>query len=412
MIEFLDLQHYRDSLVAGLPYGVRKVVELARALATEPKLLLLDEPSSGLNVEETDDMAFWIQDIRNELGITVLMVEHDMALVSKVSDRVLAMAQGKVLALGTPAEVQAHPGVIEAYLGTADEAESLRRPKPQPVGQAASPQPERVEGCMSESILTLSNVESAYGPVKAIRGVSLQVRKGEIATVLGANGAGKSTILKTISGIIDPRKGTVEFDGHDITARDPAEIVRLRLCHVPEGREVFPLLSVRDNLMMGAYTRADRDGVARDLETVFGYFPILKERAEPTGRTALGRPAADARDQPRADGRPAPDPARRAEPGAVARGSTKEIFEIVVRINRERGTTMLRGRAERADGAQRSRPRLCARERPHRDGRPLRGAAREGRHQGVLPRHEESRRARRAALEDQEELAMREAEQP
>jgi branched-chain amino acid transport system ATP-binding protein len=127
VIDFLDLQHHRDSMVAGLPYGVRKVVELARALATGPKLLLLDEPSSGLNVEETDDMAFWIQDIRNDLGITVLMVEHDMSLVSRVSDRVLAMNQGEVLALGTPAEVQAHPGVIEAYLGAAADASSLRR---------------------------------------------------------------------------------------------------------------------------------------------------------------------------------------------------------------------------------------------------------------------------------------------
>jgi branched-chain amino acid transport system ATP-binding protein len=127
VIEFLDLQHYRESMVAGLPYGVRKVVELARALATGPKLLLLDEPSSGLNVEETGDMAFWIQDIQKDLGITVLMVEHDMTLVSRVSDRVLAMNQGEVLATGTPAEVQAHPGVIEAYLGTADDATSLRR---------------------------------------------------------------------------------------------------------------------------------------------------------------------------------------------------------------------------------------------------------------------------------------------
>jgi branched-chain amino acid transport system ATP-binding protein len=128
IIDFLDLQHHRDSLVAGLPYGVRKVVELARALCTEPRLLLLDEPSSGLNVEETDDMAFWIQDIQHELGITVLMVEHDMSLVSKVSSRVLAMNQGQMLAMGTPREVQNDPGVIEAYLGSVDDVTSLRRP--------------------------------------------------------------------------------------------------------------------------------------------------------------------------------------------------------------------------------------------------------------------------------------------
>jgi len=133
VIDFLDLQHYRDTLVGGLPYGVRKVVELGRALATEPRLLLLDEPSSGLNVEETDDMAFWIEDIASDLGITVLMVEHDMSLVSRVSDRVLAMNQGEVLALGTPAEVQAHPGVVEAYLGTIDDVSNLRRPAGQQV---------------------------------------------------------------------------------------------------------------------------------------------------------------------------------------------------------------------------------------------------------------------------------------
>ena len=129
VIDFLDLQHHRDTMIAGLPYGVRKVVELARALCAEPKLLLLDEPSSGLNVEETEGMAFWIDDIRREYGITVLMVEHDMSLVSRVSDRVLAMNQGEVLAMGTPAEVQAHPGVIEAYLGSTEDLSALRRPE-------------------------------------------------------------------------------------------------------------------------------------------------------------------------------------------------------------------------------------------------------------------------------------------
>lgn len=127
-------------------------------------------------------------------------------------------------------------------------------------------------------VLKLLNVESAYGPIKAIRGVSLQVRRGEIATVLGSNGAGKTTILKTISGIIDPRKGSIEFKGENITAKDPAFIVQQGLSHVPEGREVFPLLSVHDNLLMGAYTRSDRDGVARDMESVYTYFPILRER--------------------------------------------------------------------------------------------------------------------------------------
>ncbi len=117
VISFLELQRYRDQLIANLPYGVRKIIELGRALCTEPKLLLLDEPSSGLNTEETEGMGHWIDDIKKDLGITVIMVEHDMSLVSAVSDRVMALNYGRVLALGTSQEVQSDPEVIRAYIG-------------------------------------------------------------------------------------------------------------------------------------------------------------------------------------------------------------------------------------------------------------------------------------------------------
>ena len=191
-----------------------------------------------------------------------------------------------------------------------------------------------------DAILKLLNVESAYGPIRAIRGVSLQVQRGRIATVLGSNGAGKSTILKTISGIIDPRKGSIAFKGEDITARDPALIVQRGLSHVPEGREVFPLLSVHDNLLMGAYTRHDRDGVAKDMQAVYGYFPILRERAAQDAGLLSG-----GQQQMLSISRAlmaAPDLILLDEPSlGLSPRLTREIFEIVIRINRERGTTIL-----------------------------------------------------------------------
>lgn len=193
---------------------------------------------------------------------------------------------------------------------------------------------------MSDTVLQLNNVESSYGPVKAIRGVSLGVRRGSIVTVLGSNGAGKSTILKTISGIIDPQKGTIAFEGEPIQKKDPAEIVRRGIVHVPEGREVFPLLSVYDNLLMGSYTRADRDAVARDIEAVYGYFPILRERARQEASLLSGgqqQMLAIARGlmaQPRL--------MLLDEPSlGLSPKLTREIFEIIRRINGERGTTIL-----------------------------------------------------------------------
>ena len=117
VIDLLELAHYREQRIANLPYGVRKVVEVGRALCLEPKLLLLDEPTSGLNPEESEDMGFWIEDINRDLGVTVVMVAHDMGLVSRVAGRVLALNEGRVIAEGSAAEVQKNPAVVDAYLG-------------------------------------------------------------------------------------------------------------------------------------------------------------------------------------------------------------------------------------------------------------------------------------------------------
>ncbi len=190
------------------------------------------------------------------------------------------------------------------------------------------------------ALLEVKNVEAAYGPVKAVRGVSLCVPEGKIATVLGPNGAGKTTLLKTLSGINDPKRGSVVFGGRDITGLDPSEIVRQGLVQVPEGREVFPLLSVHDNLMMGAYLRRDRDGVARDLQTVLAYFPILKERAKQDAGLLSG-----GQQQMLAIARAlmqAPRMILLDEPSlGLSPKLTQEIFDIVLRINRERGTALM-----------------------------------------------------------------------
>ena len=190
------------------------------------------------------------------------------------------------------------------------------------------------------ALLEVRNLEIFYGPIMAIRGVSLEVEKGQVVTVLGANGAGKTTLLKTISGIMDPEKGQVFFEGEEIQGKEPHQVVKRGIVQVPEGREVFPLLTVEENLALGAYTRKDRAEIARDRDLVFSYFPILAERRAQEAGTLSG-----GQQQMLAIGRGLmlrPKIMLLDEPSlGLSPLLTQEIFAILKRLNKDEGVTMM-----------------------------------------------------------------------
>ncbi|MDP6392916.1 MAG: ABC transporter ATP-binding protein [Arenicellales bacterium] len=193
---------------------------------------------------------------------------------------------------------------------------------------------------MTSPLLRVRNIETYYGPITAIRGISLDVEENHIVAVLGANGAGKTTILRTISGIMDPQKGSVTFDGQAIQKREPADIVSRGISHVPEGREIFPLLTVKENLMMGCFLRRDRANIARDLELVYDYFPVIEQRA-----SQQAGPLSGGEQQMLAISRALMQQPRLLlldEPSlGLSPRLVKEIFDIVRRLNEERRITIL-----------------------------------------------------------------------
>jgi len=258
----------RFNRAGSLAYGEQRVLEIALALAADPSLLLLDEPFAGMNETESTATMELIHRIRDG-GVSVLVIDHHMQTMARGCDRLVVMDHGLKLAEGRPGDVVTQPAVVEAYLGAGADLEA-------PV---TAPQ--------SDDVLVVRDLDVRYGRVRALEGAGLTVRRGEIVALVGANGAGKTTLLRAVSGLVTTAGGSISLLGRDLTGVNPVARVRLGLAHCPEGREVFPRMSVLENLRLGAMT-TDPAAANAGLEHVFDIFPRLRERSSQTAGSLSG----------------------------------------------------------------------------------------------------------------------------
>ncbi len=231
LLKIFDLDRLADEDATSLPYGSQRRLEIARALATEPKLLLLDEPAAGMNPQESLELMDLIRWLRDEFALTILLVEHNMKVVMGICETIQVIDYGEAIAIGTPRRDSEEP---ESDRGVPRRRLRCRSPVGMPM-------------------LTLENVNVFYGAIHALRDVSLTVNAGEVVTLIGANGAGKSTTLRAITGLLTPTSGRVVFEGEDITGVPAHRLVARGISMAPEGRGIFANLTVLENLEMGAY---------------------------------------------------------------------------------------------------------------------------------------------------------------
>jgi ABC-type branched-subunit amino acid transport system ATPase component len=286
----VGILHVADEPSDSLPTGLARLVEMARALATSPSVLLLDEPSSGLNAEETRSVGDVLEQLASE-GMGVLLVEHDMTLVMSVCARVDVLDNGSVIAHGDPAAVQADRAVQEAYLGGDTKTQT---PAPVAVreaeGGAREVSPDGGQPADTDTAplaLSAVDVRAGYGRIEVLHGISLDVRSGTSMALLGPNGAGKTTLLNAISGQIPLTAGTVEVSGRPLKRNATENLARSGVCMIPEGRAIFPNLTVSENLLMYTFRRSGLKS-AKVEEQAFERFPALADRRKQLAGTLSG----------------------------------------------------------------------------------------------------------------------------
>jgi ABC-type branched-subunit amino acid transport system ATPase component len=260
LLAFVGYRGDMGRRAADLPHVDRRLVEIARALATAPGVLLLDEPAAGLSREDKERLARLLRRIADS-GVAVVLVEHDMSLVMGISNQIFVLDAGSRIAAGDTRSVQQDPVVRKAYLGD-------------DVGRPAAHRHAAAE--LGETLLEVSGLQAGYGAEPVLKGIELRVRDHETVAVLGANGAGKSTLMRALSGLHRPVGGAIRLGGAALERLPAHKAVAHGVVLVPEGRQVFPELSVLDNIRLGAYLR--RDVAAGEVDAMLDRFPRLRER--------------------------------------------------------------------------------------------------------------------------------------